>query len=465
MPVLPQGRRRFYGAGIRRPTGMKTQEGGNVRMRMYDIIMKKRNGGELSKEEIDFFVEGYTRGEIPDYQASALMMAIYFRKMTKKETLALTMAMAQSGDMLDLSGIRGIKVDKHSTGGVGDKTSLALAPMVAACGVTVAKMSGRGLGHTGGTIDKLESFPGFTTSLTAERFTENVNRIGMAIMGQTADLAPADKKLYALRDVTATVDNMSLIASSIMSKKLAAGADAIVLDVKTGSGAFMKEEKDARALAEEMVSIGNSAGRRTVAVISDMDQPLGRAVGNALEVREAIDTLRGKGPEDFTELCLTLGSRMLAAGGRAPGEEAARQMLAAAIEDGRALRKLAEFVEAQDGDAAAVYDPELLPKAKIIRPIAAPRDGYISRIICDQVGICSLILGGGRETKERGIDLSVGLVLCRKVGDYVRAGEPLAMLHANEESRAQEAGRRYLEACTIAGEPCACQPLIRGIVA
>ncbi len=450
MPVLPQGRRRFYGAGIRRPTGMKTQEGGNVRMRMYDIIMKKRNGGELSKEEIDFFVEGYTRGEIPDYQASALMMAIYFRKMTKKETLALTMAMAQSGDMLDLSGIRGIKVDKHSTGGVGDKTSLALAPMVAACGVTVAKMSGRGLGHTGGTIDKLESFPGFTTSLTAERFTENVNRIGMAIMGQTADLAPADKKLYALRDVTATVDNMSLIASSIMSKKLAAGADAIVLDVKTGSGAFMKEEKDARALAEEMVSIGNSAGRRTVAVISDMDQPLGRAVGNALEVREAIDTLRGKGPEDFTELCLTLGSRMLAAGGRAPGEEAARQMLAAAIEDGRALRKLAEFVEAQDGDAAAVYDPELLPKAKIIRPIAA-RDGYISRIICDQVGICSLILGGGRETKESGIDLSVGLVLCRKVGDYVRAGEPLAMLHANEESRAQEAGRRYLEACTIAG--------------
>ena len=373
MPVLPQGRRRFYGAGIRRPTGMKTQEGGNVRMRMYDIIMKKRNGGELSKEEIDFFVEGYTRGEIPDYQASALMMAIYFRKMTKKETLALTMAMAQSGDMLDLSGIRGIKVDKHSTGGVGDKTSLALAPMVAACGVTVAKMSGRGLGHTGGTIDKLESFPGFTTSLTAERFTENVNRIGMAIMGQTADLAPADKKLYALRDVTATVDNMSLIASSIMSKKLAAGADAIVLDVKTGSGAFMKEEKDARALAEEMVSIGNSAGRRTVAVISDMDQPLGRAVGNALEVREAIDTLRGKGPEDFTELCLTLGSRMLAAGGRAPGEEAARQMLAAAIEDGRALRKLAEFVEAQDGDAAAVYDPELLPKAKIIRPIAAQR--------------------------------------------------------------------------------------------
>ncbi len=462
MPVLPQGRRRFYGAGIRRPTGMKTQEGGNVRMRMYDIIMKKRNGGELSKEEIDFFVEGYTRGEIPDYQASALMMAIYFRKMTKKETLALTMAMAQSGDMLDLSGIRGIKVDKHSTGGVGDKTSLALAPMVAACGVTVAKMSGRGLGHTGGTIDKLESFPGFTTSLTAERFTENVNRIGMAIMGQTADLAPADKKLYALRDVTATVDNMSLIASSIMSKKLAAGADAIVLDVKTGSGAFMKEEKDARALAEEMVSIGNSAGRRTVAVISDMDQPLGRAVGNALEVREAIDTLRGKGPEDFTELCLTLGSRMLAAGGRAPGEEAARQMLAAAIEDGRALRKLAEFVEAQDGDAAAVYDPELLPKAKIIRPIAAPRDGYISKIICDQVGICSLILGGGRETKESGIDLSVGLVLCRKVGDYVRAGEPLAMLHANEESRAQEAGRRYLEACTIAGEPC--EPLIRGIV-
>lgn len=464
MRAPPQGQWAGGCAISRMTVRRKTEERGNLRMRMYDIIMKKRNGGELSREEIAFFVEGYTRGDIPDYQASALMMAIYFRKMTERETLELTMAMARSGDMLDLSGIRGIKVDKHSTGGVGDKTSLALAPMVAACGVKVAKMSGRGLGHTGGTIDKLESFSGFTTALTAERFEENVNRIGIAIMGQTADLAPADKKLYALRDVTATVDNMSLIASSIMSKKLAAGADAIVLDVKTGSGAFMKEEKDARALAEEMVRIGNSAGRRTAAVISDMDQPLGRAVGNALEVREAIDTLRGRGPEDFTELCLTLGSRMLVAGGRAAGEGEARERLSAAIQDGSALGKLAEFVEAQNGDAAAVYDPKLLPQAKIIRPVAAPRDGYISRIVCDQVGICSLILGGGRETKESRIDLSVGLVLCKKVGDYVRAGEPLVMLYANEEARALEAGRRYLDACAISDEPCARLPLIRGIV-
>ena len=433
-------------------------------MRMYDIIMKKRNGGELSEEEIRFFVNGYTKGEIPDYQASALMMAVYFQKMTERETLALTMAMAESGDRLDLSGIRGIKVDKHSTGGVGDKTSLALAPMVAACGVPVAKMSGRGLGHTGGTIDKLESFPGFSTALTREQFIENVNRIGIAIMGQTADLAPADKKLYALRDVTATVDNMSLIASSIMSKKLAAGADAIVLDVKTGSGAFMKEEKDARALAEEMVKIGNNAGRRTVAVISDMDQPLGRAVGNALEVKEAIDTLTGKGPEDFTRLCLTLGSRMLIAGGKAAGEEEAEEMLKEKLEDGSALKKLAEFVEAQGGDSRAVYEPDRLPKAKIVRPIPAPSDGCISHIACDEVGICSLILGGGRETKESEVDLAVGLVLCRKVGDPVKAGEPIAMLHADEESRAREAESRYLRACTVTDTPCVCPPLIKAVI-
>lgn len=439
-------------------------EGGVENMRMYDIIMKKRNGGALSEEEIRFFVEGYTKGEIPDYQASALMMAIYFQKMTEQETSCLTLAMAHSGDMLDLSGIRGIKVDKHSTGGVGDKTSLALTPMAAACGIPVAKMSGRGLGHTGGTIDKLESFPGFTTGLTKERFIENVNRIGIAIMGQTADLAPADKKLYALRDVTATVDNLSLIASSIMSKKLAAGADAIVLDVKTGSGAFMKEEQDAMALAREMVRIGTNAGRHTIAVVSDMDQPLGYAVGNALEVREAIDTLSGRGPEDFVELCLTLGSCMLVAGGKAKTKEEARSMLHKTIEDGSALHKLAELVEAQGGDASAVYHTELLPRAGIIRPVLSPREGYIGHIVCDEVGMTSLLLGGGRETKDSVIDLSVGLVLERKRGDYVRKGEVLAWIHANEENRAEEARKRLLNAYVFSQEPVKERGVIRKIL-
>lgn len=433
-------------------------------MRMYDIIMKKRNGAELTAEEIGFFVEGYTRGEIPDYQASALMMAIYFRKMTRRETAALTMAMAHSGDTLDLSAIRGIKVDKHSTGGVGDKTSLALAPMAAACGIPVAKMSGRGLGHTGGTIDKLESFPGFTTALTTERFIENVNKIGIAIMGQTAELAPADKKLYALRDVTATVDNMSLIASSIMSKKLAAGADAIVLDVKTGSGAFMKEEADAEALAEEMVRIGTDAGRKTSAVISDMDQPLGYAVGNALEVKEAIDALKGEGPADFMELCYTLGSQMLLAGGRAGSRKEARGMLEEAVRTGRALKKLEEFVAAQGGNPAAVYDTDLLPKARLVQPVPAPKSGYVSRIVCDEVGICSLILGGGRETKDSGIDLSVGLILRRKVGDRVEEGEPLAVLHANDPEKAEAARKRLLMACEISETEPAKRPLIRKIL-
>lgn len=433
-------------------------------MRMYDVIMKKRNGGELTGEEIRFFVEGYTRGEIPDYQASALMMAIYFRGMTQRETCELTMAMAHSGDMLDLSAVRGIKVDKHSTGGVGDKTSLALTPMVAACGIPVAKMSGRGLGHTGGTIDKLESFPGFTTALTTEQFLENVNRIGIAIMGQTADLAPADKKLYALRDVTATVDQMSLIASSIMSKKLAAGADAIVLDVKTGSGAFMKREEDARALAGEMVNIGKNAGRKTVAVISDMDQPLGYAVGNALEVREAIETLMGRGPEDFVELCLTLGSRMLMAGGKADDEKTAVRLLKQAIEDGSALRKLAEFVEAQGGDSETVYHPERLPKAAIQRPVPAPEEGFISHMECDEIGICSLILGGGRETKESEIDLSVGLVLQKKTGDHVKKGEPLAIIHANDENKAAEAEKRFLQACEISGQAPVKTPFIKAVI-
>lgn len=433
-------------------------------MRMYDIIMKKRNGGKLSREEIEFFVNGYTDGSIPDYQVSALMMAIYFQKMTDEETLNLTLAMAHSGDMLDLSEINGIKVDKHSTGGVGDKTSLALAPMVAACGISVAKMSGRGLGHTGGTIDKLESFPGFTTSLSTKQFIDNVNNIGIAIMGQTKDLAPADKKLYALRDVTATVDNMSLIASSIMSKKLASGADAIVLDVKTGSGAFMKNEKDVFALANEMVRIGNNAGKNTVAVISDMDQPLGYAVGNSLEVKEAIDTLKGKGPKDFTKLCITLGSFMLMAGKKARNQQEAEDMLNKVIEDGSALDKLAAFVEAQGGDPSYVYHPEKFPDAKIVREITSPKDGYISRIICEEVGICSLILGGGRETKDSEIDLSVGIVLTKKVGDKVKKGDTLAYIHANELEKYEIASKRLIDAYEFSDCPPVDIPFIHGIV-
>lgn len=433
-------------------------------MRMYDLIMKKRNGAALTEEEIGFMIKGYTAGEIPDYQMSAMMMAIYFRGMNETETLALTMAMAKSGDMLDLSDIHGIKVDKHSTGGVGDKTSLALIPMVAALGIPAAKMSGRGLGHTGGTIDKLESFKGFTTGISETKFKENVNKIGIAIMGQTADLAPADKKLYALRDVTATVDNMSLIASSIMSKKLAAGADAIVLDVKTGSGAFMKTEEDSFSLAREMVKIGNSAGRKTIAVVSDMDQPLGYAVGNALEVREAIDTLNGNGPADFVELCLTLGSYMAVAGEKAKTVEEARALLEECIADKSALNKLADFIEAQGGDRDWVYHPEKLPSASIVEEIEAPASGIVQKIVCDEIGMVSLILGGGRETKESGIDLSVGLVLHKKVGDSVKKGESLATIYANDQKKLAAAKERFLGAYTIADEAVAKKPLIKGIV-
>lgn len=433
-------------------------------MRMYDLIMKKRNGGVLSDEEIAFMVKGYTNGEIPDYQMSAMMMAIYFQGMDEAETLSLTMAMAKSGDMLDLSEINGVKVDKHSTGGVGDKTSLVLTPMVAALGVPVAKMSGRGLGHTGGTIDKLESFTGFSTAISEEQFKENVNRIGIAIMGQTADLAPADKKLYALRDVTATVDNMSLIASSIMSKKLASGADAIVLDVKTGSGAFMKTQEDALRLANAMVKIGTGAGKNTVAVVSDMDQPLGFAVGNALEVKEAIATLKGEGPKDLEGLCMMLGSYMVVAAGKANDILTASGMLQKCIEDGSALKKFAEFIEAQGGDKELVYHTDGLPKASIIEEIASPADGYVQRIVCDEIGICSLILGGGRETKESGIDLSVGMVLHKKVGDYVKQGESLATIHANDREKLNAAKERFLNAYTINDTPVAKKLLIKGIV-
>ncbi len=433
-------------------------------MRMYDLIMKKRNGGALSEEEIAFMVKGYTNGEIPDYQMSAMMMAIYFQGMDEAETLALTMEMARSGDLLDLSDINGIKVDKHSTGGVGDKTSLVLTPMVAALGVPVAKMSGRGLGHTGGTIDKLESFAGFSTAISEEQFKENVNRIGIAIMGQTADLAPADKKLYALRDVTATVDNLSLIASSIMSKKLAAGADAIVLDVKTGSGAFMKTQEEAQGLANAMVKIGTGAGKNTVAVISDMDQPLGFAVGNALEVKEAIATLKGEGPKDLEGLCMMLGSYMVVAAGKANDILTASAMLKQCIEDGSALNKFAEFIEAQGGDKELVYQPDRLPKASIIEEIESPAEGYVQSIVCDEIGVCSLVLGGGRETKESVIDLSVGLVLHKKVGDYVKQGDSLATIHANDREKLNAAKERFLNAYTINDTPVTKKLLIRGIV-
>lgn len=433
-------------------------------MRMYDLIMKKRNGGVLSKEEIDFMIKGYTCGEIPDYQMSAMMMAIYFVGMNEEETLFLTMAMAKSGEMLDLSGISGVKVDKHSTGGVGDKTSLALTPMVSACGVKIAKMSGRGLGHTGGTIDKLESFPGFSTDITVQEFEKNVNEIGIAIMGQTKELAPADKKLYALRDVTATVDNMSLIASSIMSKKLAAGADAIVLDVKTGSGAFMKREEDAFALAKEMVSLGKNARRNTIAVISDMDQPLGRAIGNAMEVREAIETLNGKGPEDFTKLCMTLGTMMLLAGGVCQTQEEAEQKLQEVIQNGSALQKLAQLVKAQGGDESVVFHPEKLPKASIVETICADKDGYVQKIVCDEAGVASLLLGGGRETKESRIDLSVGILLHKKVGDAVKKGEVLAELHANDAAKLALAKERLLAAYHIGTEKREEGPVIIGIL-
>ena len=433
-------------------------------MRMYDLIMKKRNGGSLCREEIQWMITEYTGGKIPDYQMSAFLMAVYFQGMNEAETLDLTMAMAHSGEMLDLSGIQGVKVDKHSTGGVGDKTSLALTPMVAACGIRVAKMSGRGLGHTGGTIDKLESFSGFSTEISPEQFEEQVNRIGISIMGQTADLAPADKKLYALRDVTATVDQMSLIASSIMSKKLAAGADAIVLDVKTGSGAFMKTEEEALALAREMVRIGNGAGKHTIAIVSDMDQPLGNAVGNALEVQEAIATLNGEGPEDVTELWLTLGSCMLVAGKKAETTEEARGMLQNVIEDRSALRKLAEFVGAQGGDPEQVWHPERLPAAGIREQILAPEEGWLQAIQCEEIGNCSMILGGGRETKESALDLSVGLILHKKVGDFVRKGEPMATIFANDPEKKEAAEKRFLAACRIGAEPVKKPKLIKAVI-
>lgn len=433
-------------------------------MRMYDIIIKKRNGEALSDEEIAYFIKGYTDGTIPDYQASALLMAIYFQGMTERETATLTMEMAHSGDMLDLSAIKGKKADKHSTGGVGDKTSLVLTPLAASIGIPVAKMSGRGLGHTGGTIDKLESFPGFTTGISEEQFINNVNTIGIAIVGQTKNMAPADKKLYALRDVTGTVDSIPLIASSIMSKKLAAGADVIVLDVKTGSGAFMKTEEDSIKLAEEMVKIGNNVGRKTLAVISDMDEPLGYAVGNAIEVKEAIDTLNGHGPADLLELCLTIGSLMAIGTGKAGSTEEARRLLIEKLDDGSALKKFAEFVEAQGGDSAPVFNTDLLPQASIVREVTSPVDGYVSHIESDRVGISAMKLGGGRETKESEIDLSVGILINKKVGDSVKKGEKIATLYANDNAKLEAALSELEQSYSYSQTPVERPELIKTII-
>lgn len=402
-------------------------------MRIVDIIEKKRDGGELSTEEIQFFITNYTNGSIPDYQASALLMAIYFQGMTSKECADLTTAMIYSGDTVDLSAIKGIKVDKHSTGGVGDTTTIVLAPLVAALDVPVAKMSGRGLGHTGGTNDKFEAIPGFKIELTKEEFINQVNTKGVAVIGQSGNLTPADKKLYALRDVTGSVNSIPLIASSIMSKKLAAGADAIVLDVKTGDGAFMKTDEESEKLAQEMVNIGNNIGRRTMAIISDMSQPLGFAIGNALEVKEAIDTLKGQGPADLTELVLTLGSQMVVLAGKAANLDEARVKLQDVIANGKALEKLKVLITAQGGDSSVVDHPEKLAQAPYQVELLAPKSGYVAKIIADKVGIIAMQLGAGRETKDDIVDPAVGLVLHKKVGDKVAQGESLLTIHANTE--------------------------------
>lgn len=433
-------------------------------MHMYDLIGKKKHGEALTEEEIRFFVQGYTNGTIPDYQMSAFLMAVCFKGMNEAETIALTIAMAESGEMLDLSEIHGKKVDKHSTGGVGDKTSLILGPMVASLGVPVAKMSGRGLGHTGGTIDKLESFPNFSVAISNRQFIENVNRMKLAIIGQTANLAPADKKLYALRDVTATVDQLSLIASSIMSKKLAAGSDVIVLDVKTGSGAFMKTYEEARALAECMVKIGNGAGRKTYGVISDMNQPLGYAVGNILEVKEAIEALNGKAPEDLKDACMTLAAYMLLGAGRVETLLDARRLLTESITSGAALRKMAEFVKAQGGDERYVYEPDRFPKASLTYALKAENDGYIVTMNTEEIGLTSLVLGGGRETKESKIDLTVGIVFEKKIGDMVKKGDTMAVLHANEQKKLEMAISRLSRAITINASPCKPRAHILGVV-
>ncbi|TNW96450.1 pyrimidine-nucleoside phosphorylase [Enterococcus faecium] len=402
-------------------------------MRMVDLIEKKRDGNELSKEEIEYIVTNYTNGKIPDYQVSALLMAIFYQDMTNEEITNLTLAIANSGDVIDLSSLEGIKVDKHSTGGVGDTTTLILAPLVASVGVTVAKMSGRGLGYTGGTLDKLEAIPGFQIELSDEEFVRIVNESKVAVIGQSGNLAPADKKLYALRDVTATVDSLPLIASSIMSKKIAAGADAIVLDVTTGDGAFMKNIEDARRLAKTMTSIGKLANRETVAVISDMSEPLGEAIGNSLEVVEAIETLQGNGPEDLVEMCYALGSQMVVLAGKAKTTDEARMLLQEALESGKVLAKFKEMIQNQGGDPAIVEHPERILTARYTMELPAKQSGVVSKIVANELGIAAMMLGAGRKTKEEDIDHAVGLKLHKKIGDTVTKGESLLTIYSNDE--------------------------------
>lgn len=433
-------------------------------MRMYDIIEHKKKGNALTVQEIEFVVEGYTKGTIPDYQVSALLMAIYFQGMSVAETAQLTMAMAHSGDMIDLSPIEGIKVDKHSTGGVGDKTTIALAPIVAAVGGKVAKMSGRGLGHTGGTVDKLESFKGFKVEITEEAFFNQVNTHHIAVVGQSGELAPADKKLYALRDVTATVDNMSLIASSIMSKKIASGADAICLDVKCGTGAFMKTLEDAKALGKAMVDIGNHVGRHTIAVISDMNQPLGYAVGNALEVIEAIETLKGNGPKDFTLLTTTLASHMLVLGKVCSTLEEAQEKVQEVIDNGAAIAKLQEWISLQGGEKEAVLDYSLLPTAKYHKEVVLHEAGYVKAIEAESVGKAALVLGAGRETKESVIDLGVGIVIHKKIADEVKQGESVATIYYNDEQKCIAAEAILKQAYALSSEKVTELPLVYEII-
>ncbi|MCI5960696.1 MAG: thymidine phosphorylase [Ruminococcus sp.] len=432
-------------------------------MRMYDIIHKKRDGEALTEAEIRNFVEGYTSGDIPDYQAAALCMAIYFRGMNDKETLALTLAIRDSGDILHFPNIHGLRVDKHSTGGVGDKTSLVIAPIVASLGLKIAKMSGRGLGHTGGTVDKLESFAGLKTDFSTEEFESIVNRTGIAIVGQSAELAPADKKLYALRDVTATVDSIPLIASSIMGKKLAANDDCIVLDVKTGSGSFMKTKEDSIRLAKTMVSIGKGAGKKVRALITDMDVPLGNAIGNSIEVIEAIETLRGEGPEDLTHLCTALASHMLSLAGYGTRTEC-EALAENAISTGKALKKLAEMVKAQGGNPEWVYNTQLFPVAAHSRTVSAPRDGYIHHVDTEGYGMASLILGAGRSKKGDEIDHTAGIHLSKKTGDPVKAGEIVATLYSNRAETLSEAARKLLDSTFITDDKPEIDPLILDIV-